>query len=65
MKSTSARGLTRTRAVLLALMTLGAIAVAWLDWRLKGDQRAARMFKGADCTLCTAPSWHVTKSKID
>ena len=43
----------------------GKIAVAWLDWRLKGDQRAARMFKGADCTLCTAPSWHVTKSKID
>jgi dienelactone hydrolase len=41
------------------------IAVAWLDWRLRGDSKAAKMFKGADCTLCTAPSWHVTKSKID
>ena len=41
------------------------IAVAWLDWRLRGDQMAARMFKGADCTLCKASSWHVTKAKID
>jgi hypothetical protein len=43
----------------------GRIAVAWLDWRLKGDPKAARMFKGKDCTLCTAPSWHVTKHGID
>jgi dienelactone hydrolase len=43
----------------------GKIAVAWLNWQLKGDARAARMFKGDDCMLCTAPSWHVTKSKID
>lgn len=43
----------------------GKIAVAWLDWRLKGDERAAKMFKGGDCTLCAAPSWHVTKKKID
>ena len=41
------------------------IAVAWLDWRLKGDRQAAKMFKGADCTLCTATSWHVTKKQID
>ena len=43
----------------------GKIAVAWLDWRLKGDAKAAAMFKGANCTLCKAPSWHVTKKGID
>ena len=43
----------------------GKVAVAWLDWRLKGDAQAARMFKGRDCTLCQAPSWHVTKKGID
>jgi dienelactone hydrolase len=43
----------------------GRIAVAWLDWQLKGDAKAARMFKGKACTLCTAPSWHVTKRGID
>jgi dienelactone hydrolase len=43
----------------------GKIAVAWLDWQLKGDRKAAKMFKGADCTLCTASSWHVTKKRID
>ncbi len=41
------------------------IGVAWLDWRLKGDLAAARMFKGKDCTLCTAASWHVTQKGLD
>jgi dienelactone hydrolase len=41
------------------------IATAWLDWQLKDKQSAAAMFRGANCTLCTAPSWHVTKSGID
>jgi dienelactone hydrolase len=41
------------------------IGTAWLDWQLKGDRRAARMFRGADCTLCTAPGWHVAKQRID
>lgn len=43
----------------------GKLAVAWLDWQLKSDAKAAKMFKGADCTLCKAPSWHVTKKRID
>jgi dienelactone hydrolase len=43
----------------------GKIAVAWLDWKLKGNVSAARMFKGANCTLCASPSWHVAKSGID
>lgn len=29
------------------------IAIAWLDWQLKGDARAKRMFVGATCGLCT------------
>ena len=41
------------------------IAVAWLDWQLKGDRKAAAMFRGADCTLCKAPDWHVAKAGID
>ena len=41
------------------------IAVAWLDWQLKGNAAAAKMFRGADCTLCRDPSWHVTKKGID
>ena len=35
------------------------IAVAWLNWQLKGDQRAAQMFRGADCGLCVNPKWVV------
>jgi hypothetical protein len=41
------------------------IAVSWLDWQLKGSQTAAKMFRGADCTLCRDPSWHVSRNQID
>lgn len=44
---------------------LGTIAVSYLAWRLKGDETAGRMFKGANCGLCAMPGWHVNKSKID
>lgn len=37
------------------------IAVAWLDWRLKGDAAAARLFEGAGCGLCH--DQHVTLSR--
>lgn len=43
----------------------GQVAVAWLRWQLKGDEAAARMFRGADCGLCKNPQWHVTKKRID
>lgn len=45
--------------------SFGRIAIAWLNWRMKGDETAARMFKGADCLLCGEPTWHVAKKKID
>jgi hypothetical protein len=35
------------------------IGVAWLNWLLKGDQKAAMMFRGADCGLCVNPKWVV------
>ena len=38
------------------------IAVAWLNWQLKQDRRAARLFVGADCGLCVNPHW-VVRSK--
>lgn len=42
----------------------GRVANAWLDWKLKGRASAATMFKGKNCTLCTAPGWHVTQSGL-
>jgi dienelactone hydrolase len=39
----------------------GEVGVAWLDWQLKGDQKAAQYFVGADCTLCTNAIWKVEK----
>jgi hypothetical protein len=40
------------------------IATEWYKWQLKGDQQAARMFEGADCTLCRTPTWYVQKKNI-
>lgn len=40
------------------------IAVAWLRWRLKGDTASAKMFTGADCTLCRDPNWTVQRKKL-
>jgi len=44
---------------------LAPIAVAWLDWQLKGDQTAARMFKGTSCGLCVNSHWHVQKKNMN
>ncbi len=40
------------------------IAVAWLDWRLRGDQAAAKMFAGPKCGLCTNTHYHVDRLNI-
>ena len=40
----------------------GAFAVAvtaWLDWHLKGEQSASKMFLGPNCGLCRDPKWNV------
>jgi hypothetical protein len=39
----------------------GEVAVAWLDYQLKGNAEAAKWFVGADCRLCTDPQWAVEK----
>ncbi|HEU4619803.1 MAG TPA: hypothetical protein VFV10_17325 [Gammaproteobacteria bacterium] len=38
------------------------VTVAWLDWQLKGDKKASKMFVGDKCELCTNPNWE-THSK--
>jgi len=38
------------------------VAVGWLNWQLKGDARAGRLFVGAECGLCVNPHW-VVRSK--
>lgn len=42
-----------------------ATVVAWLDWQLRGDMKAARAFIGSDCALCRDPSWAIQKKRID
>jgi hypothetical protein len=43
----------------------GKVAVALLEWQLKGDKEAGKMFLGADCGLCQDPKWHVEKKGIN
>lgn len=43
----------------------GKVAVAWLQWQLRSDSAAARMFVGKECGLCTMPGWHVQKKRIE
>jgi dienelactone hydrolase len=44
---------------------VGTIAWNWLEWTTRNDQRAAKMFKGASCSLCATASWHIQKKNID
>jgi hypothetical protein len=41
----------------------GRVGVAWLEWRLKGDAEAGRMFLGPDCGPCTDPQWVVMQKE--
>ena len=42
----------------------GQAALAWLDWRLKDDREAARVFTGPDCVLCRARGLTVERKNI-
>ena len=42
----------------------GVAATAWLQWQLKGDQTAAKMFVGDKCGLCVDPKWIIERKKI-
>lgn len=40
------------------------VALAWLDWQLRGDTEARRLFAGDDCTLCRDPHWTVERKNF-
>jgi hypothetical protein len=40
------------------------IAVAWLDWQMKKDKRAAKLFVGKNCDLCVYQRQVVRSKKI-
>ncbi|HEY9171081.1 MAG TPA: alpha/beta hydrolase [Verrucomicrobiae bacterium] len=40
------------------------VATAWLQWQLKGDKQAARMFEGEPCGVAQMAGWKVEKKNI-
>jgi hypothetical protein len=40
------------------------VATAWLQWQLKGDKQAAKMFEGDPCGVAQMPGWKVEKKNI-
>jgi dienelactone hydrolase len=40
------------------------VITAWLEYQLKGDAEAAKLFVGPQCGLCTDPQWVVTKKRM-
>jgi dienelactone hydrolase len=41
------------------------VVAAWLDWRLKGDRGARRVFAGPNCGLCGDPAWTVRSKHLE
>lgn len=39
----------------------GEVVVHWLDWQLKGDSAASRLFMGPGCGLCSRAEWHIQR----
>ena len=39
------------------------VAIAWLDWQLKGDEQAAKMFKGKRPAILQRQGWTIEKNK--
>ena len=39
------------------------VALAWLNWQLKGDKQAAKMFKGKNCELSKRKDWTIEKNE--
>ena len=42
-----------------------AVVVNWLNWQLRGDEKAGLMFLGEDCGLCKDPEWSFEKKRLD
>jgi len=40
------------------------VASNWVMWQFKGDKKAAAMFVGDKCELCTNPNWDVASKRL-
>jgi hypothetical protein len=40
------------------------VVVQWLEWQLRSNAVAARMFVGADCGLCTDTAWEYESKRL-
>ena len=40
------------------------VAIAWLDWQLKGSQDGAKMFKGKNPAILQRKDWTIEKNKL-
>ena len=40
------------------------VALAWLDWQLRGDKQAAKMFKGKKCGVSQRDKWTIEKNPL-
>lgn len=38
------------------------VALAWLDWQLKGDKKASKMFVGKNCEILKRKDWSIDKN---
>ncbi len=43
----------------------GRVAVAWLQWQLKKDETAGKLFSGQSCGLCKDEKWKFEKKKMN
>lgn len=41
------------------------VASNWVKYHFKGDAEAGKMFVGADCGLCTLPTWETASKGLD
>jgi len=41
------------------------VAVAWLEWQLRGDEKAKQWFVGPQCRLCRDPDWTFESKNLD
>lgn len=41
-----------------------SVAVSWLDWQLRGDERSGKRFVGEDCGLCKDAQWSLERKQF-
>jgi hypothetical protein len=40
------------------------VATNWVLWQFKNDKKAAKMFVGKSCGLCTNPNWDADSKRL-